>query len=90
VVGPAPDEQAMRQRFALLAKNAKSHIPRTGNYCPGLYINCGYGSRGLSYAPLAAELLAAQITGEELPIEQELASALNPARFIIRNLKRGK
>jgi tRNA 5-methylaminomethyl-2-thiouridine biosynthesis bifunctional protein len=90
VVGPAPDEQAMRQRFALLAKNAKSHIPRTGNYYPGLYINCGYGSRGLSYAPLAAELLAAQITGEELPIEQELASALNPARFIIRNLKRGK
>jgi len=90
VVGPAPNEVAMRESFKLLTKNAKSHIPKTGAYYPGLYINCGYGSRGLSYAPLAAEILTAQITGETSPVEHQLATALNPARFIIRNLKRNR
>jgi tRNA 5-methylaminomethyl-2-thiouridine biosynthesis bifunctional protein len=90
VVGPAPVETAMHKEFVLLGKNANAHIPKAGNYYSGLYINCGYGSRGLSYAPLAAELLAAQITGEAAPIEQELATRLNPARFIIRNLKRNR
>ncbi|MDM3872637.1 bifunctional tRNA (5-methylaminomethyl-2-thiouridine)(34)-methyltransferase MnmD/FAD-dependent 5-carboxymethylaminomethyl-2-thiouridine(34) oxidoreductase MnmC [Porticoccus sp. W117] len=89
MAGPAPIASAMNERFALLHKNARAHIPLPGEYHPGLYISCGYGSRGLSYAPLAAELLAAQICGEVAPIDRELAQALNPARFLIRSLKRG-
>ncbi|MCV6604839.1 MAG: bifunctional tRNA (5-methylaminomethyl-2-thiouridine)(34)-methyltransferase MnmD/FAD-dependent 5-carboxymethylaminomethyl-2-thiouridine(34) oxidoreductase MnmC [Porticoccaceae bacterium] len=89
IAGPAPLADAMQERFALLRKNARAHIPLPGEYYPGLYISCGYGSRGLSYAPLAAELLAAQICGEVAPLERELAQALNPARFLIRVLKRG-
>ena len=51
---------------------------------PGLYGLLGYASRGLSWAPLAAELLASQLDGEPLPIEAELAAALDPARFLVR------
>ena len=89
IVGPAPKLEAMQERFALLKKNARAHIPLPGDYYQGLYISCGYGSRGLSYAPLAAELLAAQICGEVVPVELDLITALNPARFLIRDLKRG-
>jgi tRNA 5-methylaminomethyl-2-thiouridine biosynthesis bifunctional protein len=48
------------------------------------------GSRGLSYAPLTAEILAAEIAGEQPSLPRELLNALHPARFIIRDLKRNR
>ena len=51
---------------------------------PGLYGLLGYASRGLTWAPLAAELLAASVEGEPLPVEASLADALDPARFVLR------
>lgn len=51
---------------------------------PGLYGLLGYASRGLIWAPLAAELLAAQLEGEPLPLEMALVDALDPARFVLR------
>ncbi len=55
---------------------------------PGLYAALGFASRGLTWAPLAAELLAAQLCGEPLPIERRLADALDPARFMLQQLRR--
>lgn len=51
---------------------------------PGLYGLLGYASRGLTWAPLAAELLAASLEGEPLPLEASLVDALDPARFVLR------
>jgi tRNA 5-methylaminomethyl-2-thiouridine biosynthesis bifunctional protein len=51
---------------------------------PGLFGLLGYASRGLTWAPLAAELLAASLEGEPLPLEASLADALDPARFVLR------
>ncbi|MDB5962388.1 MAG: tRNA 5-methylaminomethyl-2-thiouridine biosynthesis protein [Massilia sp.] len=51
---------------------------------PGLYALLAYASRGLIWAPLAAELLAAAIEGEPLPLESDLAAALDPGRFVLR------
>jgi tRNA 5-methylaminomethyl-2-thiouridine biosynthesis bifunctional protein len=51
---------------------------------PGLYALLGYASRGLIWAGFAAELLAAQIEGEPLPLESSLVDALDPARFVLR------
>lgn len=45
----------------------------------GLFGLLGLGSRGLVYAPLCAELLAATIEGEPLPLESDLAAGLTPA-----------
>jgi len=55
---------------------------------PGLYGLLGYASRGLIWAPLAAELLASQLDGEPLPIESSLAAALDPARFLLKERRR--
>jgi len=56
---------------------------------PGLYSLLGYASRGLIWAPLAAELLVSQLNGEPLPIEADLAAALDPARFLLKKQRRG-
>ncbi len=50
----------------------------------GVYCLLGYASRGLIWAPLAAELLAAGLEGEPLPLEGELVDALDPGRFLLR------
>jgi tRNA 5-methylaminomethyl-2-thiouridine biosynthesis bifunctional protein len=55
---------------------------------PGLYGLLGYASRGLIWAPLAAELLAAQLDGEPLPVESSLAQALDPGRFLLKARRR--
>lgn len=90
LVGPAPDYSRFIDAFALLSKNAKAGIPTAGPYLTGLFMNLGHGSRGLAYTPLSAELLAAQMDGDVLPLPRDLATALNPARFIIRDLIRNR
>ncbi len=90
LVGAVPNEQNMLEDFALLRKNARAAIHKTGAYHKGLFINIGHGSRGLAYTPLSAELLAAQINQEVLPLPRELTNALNPARFLIRDLIKNK
>ena len=43
----------------------------------GLWTVGGFGSRGLTWAVLCAELLAAQLHGEPFPIESSLAAKLD-------------
>lgn len=50
----------------------------------GLFGLLGYASRGLIWAPLAAELLAARLEGEPAPLENDLAAALDPGRFLLK------
>ena len=57
-------------------------LPVFGELEPGLHAATGLGSRGLLWAPLGAELLAARLTEEPLPLERELAAAVDPARFL--------
>jgi len=90
LVGAVPVEQTMLEEFAPLRKNSRAAIYKTGAYHKGLFINIGHGSRGLAYTPLSAELLAAQINQEVLPLPRELSNALNPARFLIRDLIKNK
>ena len=56
-----------------------SRLPSLGSLeSSGLWVCSGMGSRGLSFAALCAELLAARLHGEPLPVEQRLANALLP------------
>jgi tRNA 5-methylaminomethyl-2-thiouridine biosynthesis bifunctional protein len=43
---------------------------------PGLWLCTGMGSRGLSFAALCGELLAARLHGEPLPVDNQLAKAM--------------
>ncbi|MFT3930691.1 MAG: bifunctional tRNA (5-methylaminomethyl-2-thiouridine)(34)-methyltransferase MnmD/FAD-dependent 5-carboxymethylaminomethyl-2-thiouridine(34) oxidoreductase MnmC [Spongiibacteraceae bacterium] len=90
IVGAVADERTMRARYAILAKNAHARVDTAGAYIPGLYINVGHGSRGLTSTPLCAELLASLIVNEPRPLPRDLRQALSPARFMLRDLIRGR
>jgi tRNA 5-methylaminomethyl-2-thiouridine biosynthesis bifunctional protein len=88
VVGPVPDQAAYLTDYAQLRHGQHwVHYPNA-TYQAGIYLLTGLGARGLTEAPLAAELLACHITGEPWPMERGLATALHPARFLVRDLKR--
>jgi tRNA 5-methylaminomethyl-2-thiouridine biosynthesis bifunctional protein len=50
----------------------------------GLFVLTALGSRGLTLAPLLGRLVAAQATGSPWPLEQDLADAVDPGRWIVR------
>jgi tRNA 5-methylaminomethyl-2-thiouridine biosynthesis bifunctional protein len=54
--------------------------PLVGELAPGLWTSTAMGSRGLTFAALCAELLAARLHHEPLPVEARLAQALAVAR----------
>ena len=54
----------------------------------GLYVFGALGSRGLTWAPLLGEALAAWITGAPMPLAASLMDAVDPARFISRGVRR--
>jgi tRNA 5-methylaminomethyl-2-thiouridine biosynthesis bifunctional protein len=55
-----------------------SRLPALGPLATGLWLCSGMGSRGLTFAALCGELLAARLHAEPLPLEQRLADALAP------------
>lgn len=54
--------------------------PYLGEVHPGLWVSTAMGSRGLTFAALCGELLAARLHAEPLPLEPRLADALDTAR----------
>ncbi|OMW54022.1 bifunctional tRNA (5-methylaminomethyl-2-thiouridine)(34)-methyltransferase MnmD/FAD-dependent 5-carboxymethylaminomethyl-2-thiouridine(34) oxidoreductase MnmC [Burkholderia pseudomallei] len=86
LVGELGDEAAAAREAAALTGARLRDVPRA----TGLYGAFGYGSRGLVWAALGAELIAAQIDGEPWPLERELAEAIDPARFLVRALRHGR
>ncbi|GAA5525972.1 tRNA 5-methylaminomethyl-2-thiouridine biosynthesis bifunctional protein MnmC [Microbulbifer aestuariivivens] len=88
--GPLPDWASLRGTYSFLRRNRKALIPERCQYPAGLFALCGLGSRGFTYAPLAAEVLASWISGEYMPVTETLARALHPARFAIRDLGKNR
>lgn len=58
--------------------------PRQVPRVPGLWLLTALGSRGLSQAALAGELLAAWMTGAPLPVPADLVDAVDVARAVSR------
>ncbi|QRX83988.1 FAD-dependent 5-carboxymethylaminomethyl-2-thiouridine(34) oxidoreductase MnmC [Glaciimonas sp. PAMC28666] len=82
LIGALPDPMAKSQ----LREPQLKDMPRLS----GLYGLLGFASRGLIWAPLAAELLAAELNNEPMPVEAELAAALDPARFLLKAQRRNQ
>jgi tRNA 5-methylaminomethyl-2-thiouridine biosynthesis bifunctional protein len=74
LVGAAPDLEAPRP----------APVPRL----EGLYGAFGYASRGLTWSALGGEVIASLVEGEPLPVEGDLADAIDPARFLLRRARR--
>jgi tRNA 5-methylaminomethyl-2-thiouridine biosynthesis bifunctional protein len=51
---------------------------------PGLFVYTALGSRGITWAALGAQILAAWVCGSPSPVEADIWDALDPARFRVR------
>ena len=60
------------------------YVPRV----PGLFTLTGLASRGLTWGPLAGEILAAWIADAPMPVEADLLDAVDPARMLVRRARR--
>jgi tRNA 5-methylaminomethyl-2-thiouridine biosynthesis bifunctional protein len=90
VAGPVPILDEFNRRFERLRHDRKRVIDAPSPILPGLAVLTSLGSRGLSAAPLAAEMVADQLTGALPAVPRYLQRALSPARFPERALKRGE
>ncbi len=88
LVGAAPDTAHYLSSYRDLhhGRHRKHYPPAT--YRRGLYLLTGLGSRGVTQAPLCAEILTDIIFGEK-STPAAFKHALHPARFLIRRLKKG-
>jgi tRNA 5-methylaminomethyl-2-thiouridine biosynthesis bifunctional protein len=77
------------QRRVAFRSVTPDRLPVAGKIDEGIYGAFAYGSRGLIWAALAAELVASQLEGEPLPLEGKLADAISPLRFASRAIARG-
>ena len=77
IVGPVPAGVAA-------GVNSRLHsLPRL----PGLWCAQGYGTRGITWSALMADLLVSRIEGDPLPLERDLVDALDPGRFLVRGAR---
>ena len=84
--GPVANEADFNNTYRFYKDNAKAMIPEIGSYQPGLFINIGFGSRGFSTAPLCAAIIRSYIMQQAYPAPFSCVSALNPARYVIRQI----
>ncbi len=89
LVGGVAQADAFLSVYADLERNAKLWIPKAAPMHPGLYAFAGFGSRGLTTIPLAAEWLAALLNNEVVAAPRNLMQSLSPARFLRRSIIRG-
>ncbi|KZE33863.1 bifunctional tRNA (5-methylaminomethyl-2-thiouridine)(34)-methyltransferase MnmD/FAD-dependent 5-carboxymethylaminomethyl-2-thiouridine(34) oxidoreductase MnmC [Crenobacter luteus] len=90
LVGPLADAARLAEVYAALANDATLKLSDPAPWLPGLFVNAGHGARGMVTAPLCAEIVAAYLENEPMPVSRALVDALSPNRFAIRALMRGK
>lgn len=87
LVGPAPVAETY-ERLYYDVHHGRDKVYAPGDHHDGLYVLAGFGSKGFQYAPLAAEVLVADVLGLPSPVPEVVRQALHPARFVMRALKR--
>lgn len=91
LVGALPNYTALVQDYQkLLQTHSREQIAQSAPVWPGLFVLGALGARGVCSAPLAAEILAAQLNGEPLPLDKKTLNALQPNRYWIRKLLKGR
>ena len=80
VIGAVPDINGSIDR----SLDQPRFVPRLA----GLYVFTALGSRGITWSALGARTLASLIAGAPSPLEASLLDAIDPARFISREVRR--
>jgi len=86
LVGQVADADVVAAQAASFSGAHLIDLPRR----PGLYVSGGMASRGLTWAALAGDILASLIAGEPPPLEADLLDAIDPARFLLQRVRRGR
>ena len=91
-----PDHGRHRGSFRARRAITSDRLPIVGSLRRGtgapienLWLSTGYGSTGMTAAPLAGEIIAANICGEIAPISAPLETLLQGTRFHDRQRRRG-
>lgn len=87
LIGAVPDHAAALEIFAPMKKGRS--VDADAPLLHGVYVASGYGARGFTWAPWAAEILAAHLAGSPPPASVPALRAVSPMRFVFRTLKRG-
>lgn len=90
VVGAMPDISAHKAIYSHLAKDKNWRYSEPAPVVHNLYVALGLGARGLCSAPLAADIITADICNTPYPVESEMLFNLSPNRFIIRDIIKRK
>jgi tRNA 5-methylaminomethyl-2-thiouridine biosynthesis bifunctional protein len=80
---PALDAATLDGRVAFRTV-ARDRLPLAGRVDENTWALLALGSRGLTWASLAAEMIASLLDGDPLPVEGKLADAVEPLRFMKR------
>lgn len=89
IAGPVPDLEAFERVYARLWDRDARLEQETPPYWPHLYVSTAHAARGMVNAPIAGALIAARLSGRAAPVDESLATALHPARFLARRLRKG-
>lgn len=85
LVGAVPDLMALEGEWPALLRNDRLPLPRVD----GLWMICALGGRGLLWSLLAAEHVAAELSNTPSLLNDRLARAIDPGRFLKRSLRAG-
>ncbi|MEX6633444.1 bifunctional tRNA (5-methylaminomethyl-2-thiouridine)(34)-methyltransferase MnmD/FAD-dependent 5-carboxymethylaminomethyl-2-thiouridine(34) oxidoreductase MnmC [Hyphococcus lacteus] len=88
VAGPLPDWGFYAGAYDGLRHGRRENLP-AGSMLPNLFVLTALGSRGLVTAPYVAAMMVAEMANSPAPADHEIYEAIHPARFFIRDLKRG-
>jgi tRNA 5-methylaminomethyl-2-thiouridine biosynthesis bifunctional protein len=89
VAGAVPDSAWFEAAYHDLRHGRPAQQYASARHLPGLYVSSAHGSRGLVSSFICGEHIAALMESTPLPLSQRLSDAINPARFLIRKLRRG-
>lgn len=81
IVGAIPD---IIEAGTMARLDQARFVPRV----EGLYVLTGLASRGITWCSLCAQVLASAISGAPAPLEASLLDAIDPARFLVRSVRR--
>ncbi len=88
IIGAVPNQKFFMEEYADINHGRKNKSYGQAQYLDGLYISAAHGSRGFTSSFLSAEIIAAQIAGEPVPVSKPVLDYLQPSRFIVNDLKR--
>ena len=90
LVGAVPDIKQHIAAYPHLAKDKNWPYSQPAPCIDNLYVLLGLGARGLCSAPLAADILTAELCNTPYPMSQQMIFNLSPNRFIIRDIIKRK